>query len=77
MRHVDIYIILYGKRSDMSFQESQIVLFLVVEPTRLKHWTLANLSCLLSNALSLSVTDYPLDRVHRYVIPIQIVVSNI
>ena len=60
----------------MSFQESQIVSFLVVEPTRLKYWTLVNLSCLLSNALSLSVT-YPLDRVQRYVIPIQIVVSNI
>ena len=38
VRYLDIYIMLQGKRSAVSFQESQTLLFLVVEPTRLKHW---------------------------------------
>ena len=35
VHHLDIHM---WKCSVVSFQESQTVLFLVVEPTRIKHW---------------------------------------
>ena len=71
-RHLDIYIVREMFGCEFKGKSDCFILSCPAHKTK----TLVNLSCLLSNALSLSVIDHPLDRVLRNVISIQIVVSN-